>query len=203
MRLRNTLIALISAAALVLAVSGGFLWGHSQHSGGPNAVDIGFARDMSTHHDQAVRMAYYAFEDTTDAGVKAIANDVYYTQLSQLGTMQGWLQQWGVSAVSTSPMAWMGHEHIAENGLMPGMATAPQLSALKVARGKKLDILFLQLMVRHHQGALEMAQYATDNAATGYVRQLAGKMYVNQADEIVQMEGLLRQLGGTPLTPPD
>ena len=64
-------------------------------------------------------------------------------------------------------------------------------------------MLFLQLMIRHHQGGLEMAQYAADHAGKSYVRDLAQSMINAQSAEVIEMERLLRQLGGSPLSPPD
>ncbi len=68
--------------------------------------------------------------------------------------------------------------------------------------GKALDVLFLQLMIRHHQGGVAMAQYAEQNASQDYVRTLAGHMLAAQSAEIVQMEQMLRQRGGAPLPAP-
>ena len=85
---------------------------------------------------------------------------------------------------------------------MPGLATAAQLKTLLSSHGKALDVLFLQLMIHHHQGGVRMAYYAAQHADEPYARQLAQAMYVAQSGEIVQMEQMLRQLGGTPLPPP-
>jgi uncharacterized protein (DUF305 family) len=204
--LRTTLIAILGVAVLVVAVSGGFLWGSHGKNGGPSftAVDAGFARDMSTHHDQAITMAAYARDNTDNAVVKAVAYDVESSQSVQLGEMTGWLQQWNVSRNTNSPMAWMtGHDHLQADGLMPGMATPAQMTKLQTLHGSALNIFFLQLMIHHHQGGIEMAQYAAQHASLSYVRTLASKIYENQSNEIVQMEQLLRSLGGSPLPPPE
>ena len=66
--------------------------------------------------------------------------------------------------------------------------------------GKPLDVYFLQLMIRHHRGGLEMAQYGAAHASEPYVRDLAGKIVTAQQAEVVTMEQLLRERGGTPLT---
>jgi uncharacterized protein (DUF305 family) len=88
------------------------------------------------------------------------------------------------------------------NGLMPGMATPPQMTKLEKSHGKALDILFLQLMIRHHQGGIPMARYAQQHAQEPFVRNLAAQMVNAQSAEIVQMEQILRQLGGTTLPAP-
>lgn len=207
-RLRTVLLAIIAIAVLVLAVTGGFLWGRAGHGGtsvpSASSVDAGFARDMATHHQQAVTMAQYARDNSTNIAVKTVAFDIETSQSVQLGMMTGWLEQWNVSRNTNSPMKWMsGHHHVGANGLMPGMATPAQMTKLQTLHGTALDVFFLQLMIHHHQGGIPMAQYAAEHAQEPYVRDLAQKMYDNQTAEIVQMEQLLRTLGGAPLPPPD
>jgi uncharacterized protein (DUF305 family) len=160
---------------------------------------------MSAHHDQAVQMAGYTRDHTSDQSIKLLAYDIETGQYVEIGQMQGWLDGWGLSRSSTIPqMSWMsGHSHLEADGLMPGMATQAEINKLLSLTGKPLDIYFLQLMIRHHQGGIPMAQYAAAHASQSYVRDLARKMVQNQSNEIVTMEQLLRQLGGSPLPPPD
>jgi uncharacterized protein (DUF305 family) len=205
--LRYVLITVIAVAALVVAGAVGWLV-HGDSSGTSAAptpsissVDAGFARDMSTHHTQAVTMAGYERDNTANAQLKVLAFDIETSQNSQVGEMQGWLDVWGLSRNSTHPMAWMGHQ-LGVNDLMPGMATPAQMDKLESLHGKPLDIMFLQLMIHHHQGGLPMAQYALANATEPYVRDLAQSMVNAQSAEIIQMEQMLRKLGGKPLPPP-
>jgi uncharacterized protein (DUF305 family) len=103
-------------------------------------------------------------------------------------------------------MAWMGSSHhmasMTEGALMPGMATPAEMTKLESLHGNALDVFFLQLMIRHHQGGLPMARYAAAHAQHDYVRTLAGAVVAGQTSEIITMERLLRQLGGSPLAPP-
>jgi uncharacterized protein (DUF305 family) len=85
---------------------------------------------------------------------------------------------------------------------MPGMATPTEMAKLRSLSGKALDVYFLQLMIRHHQGGLPMARYAADHASVDYVRDLAQKIVTAQSGEIVSMEQMLRERGGTPLPAP-
>jgi uncharacterized protein (DUF305 family) len=204
--LRVVLIAVLVVAALVIAGATGWLLGHrSSPSVSASSVDAGFARDMSAHHDQAVQMAGYTRDHTSDQSIKLLAYDIETGQYVEIGQMQGWLDGWGLSRSSTIPqMSWMsGHSHLEADGLMPGVATQAEINKLLSLTGKPLDIYFLQLMIRHHQGGIPMAQYAAAHASQPYVRDLARKMVQNQSNEIVTMEQLLRQLGGSPLPPPD
>jgi uncharacterized protein (DUF305 family) len=207
-RLRTVLVAIIAVAVAAIAVAGGFLWGSHDGSSNtatkPSAVDIGFARDMAAHHQQAITMAAYVRDNSTDPSVITLAYDIESSQTIQLGEMTGWLDTWNLTRYSAHPMVWMGAEHASHivNGLMPGMATPTQVNRLMSLHGKALDVLFLQLMIHHHQGGLPMAQFAEQHAVEPYVRTLAGHMIASQSAEIIQMEQMLRQRGGSPLPAP-
>lgn len=201
----RALIALVVVALVVLAAAVGWAVGHRSSSSvaSPSAVDVGFAQDMSTHHTQAVTMAGYERDNTTDPKLRVLAYDIETEQQFQLGEMGGWLVAWNRPTTSSTPMSWMGgHMAMTGSSLMPGMATPAQMTTLESSHGTSLDVLFLKLMIRHHQGALGMARYALAHAATTYVRRIAGAMLAAQSSEIIQMEQLLRQRGGTPLPAP-
>jgi uncharacterized protein (DUF305 family) len=202
------LLAIMAVAIVVAAVAGGFYWGSRSDSGStskPSAVDIGFARDMTTHHQQAIEMAAYARDNSTNPDVVHLAYDIETNQSIELGEMTGWLDSWGLTRYSANPMSWMGGHgmHMGAGTLMPGMATSAQLATLMSSKGRSLDLLFLQLMIHHHQGGGPMARYAAQHASKDYVRTLAGHMLANQSTETLQMERLLRQLGGSPLPAPE
>jgi uncharacterized protein (DUF305 family) len=207
--LRRVLIGVIVAALLVLAGSAGWLLrgGGSSNPANPVAgsVDAGFAQDMTVHHIQAVTMAGYERDNTSDPQMKVLAYDIETSQQFQVGQMSGWLDVWGLSRNDPHPMLWMGAQHAAHvvNGLMPGMATPAEMNKLESLHGNALDVLFLQLMIRHHQGGVPMAQYAQQHAKEPYVRSLAQSILGDQQPQVIQMEQLLRQLGGKPLPPPE
>ena len=75
---------------------------------------------------------------------------------------------------------------------MPGMATTEELNKLRTLSGKELDVYFLQLMLRHHEGGLEMALYAARYGHLAAVRNLAARIVLDQSQEITLMSGLLR-----------
>ncbi len=179
----------------------------------PGAVDAGFSQDMSAHHAQAVEMAGVALVRSTDTEVRRLAYDILTTQQSQIGRMQGWLQLWGEPAQGVDGfMGWMtepmgGHDHSGTNephhsgpvSAMPGMATPAELAALRQATGPALDTMFLQLMLRHHEGGLPMIDYAAQHAATTAVRTLAETMAKTQRGESELMTTMLRTRGAAPL----
>jgi|SRR6266496_2534176 len=194
-------VALFVAGAAVAVVTG--IGGHRVPADG--SVDAGFTRDMMIHHQQAIQMAGWVRDHGSDADVRLVAYDVETQQLTEVGLFKGWLDGWGLSAsTDRAPMSWMSgnHLHMQSGDLMPGMATTADLTRLKTLSGKELDIFFLQLMIRHHQGGIPMAQYAADHAGSDYVRTAAKKMADAQSIEVVNMEQTLRNLGGTPLPPP-
>ncbi|MBL1074896.1 DUF305 domain-containing protein [Nocardia sp. 2] len=180
----------------------------------PSPVDVGFCQDMSVHHQQAVEMSAVAFSGSTDPAVKRLAYDILTTQQSQAGRMQGWLQMWGEPMLPVGGyMGWMsnssgaGHHggtttagnHSGPVQSMPGMASTEELTALGKATGPALDVMFLQLMLRHHQGGMPMIEYATQHADTDAVRSLATSMAKTQAGESQLMTTMLTERGATPL----
>lgn len=208
---RTPLLILAAIGLLVLGFAAGALvWagadGHTTPLPGP--VDIGFNQDMSAHHAQAVEMAGVALVGSTDPEVRRLAYDILTTQQSQLGRMQGWLQLWGAPARGADGyMGWMAeHTHGEHAGhgatsAMPGMADTEELATLRRAEGRTLDVLFLQLMLRHHQGGLPMLEYAAEHAETAVVRGLAEKMNATQQGESRLITDMLTARGGSPLPP--
>ncbi|WP_243792410.1 DUF305 domain-containing protein [Saccharopolyspora gloriosae] len=173
-----------------------------------SAVDIGFAQDMSTHHQQAVTMATLAREHGADVAVRQLAFDIETNQRDQIGRMQGWLNLWGEPVSSAgAPMQWMqagGHEHgmshsMSGGGSMPGMADTAELDRLRSLNGPEFDTYFLQLMLRHHEGGAPMARYGAEHAGLGPVRGLAANMLGSQSSESELMRGMLADRAVRPL----
>jgi uncharacterized protein (DUF305 family) len=79
------------------------------------------------------------------------------------------------------------------------MAADEELAALRAATGPQMDVLFLQLMLRHHQGGAGMLEYAADRAAVPQVRNLAAQMLRSQTTESDYLRQLLTERGGQPL----
>ena len=104
------------------------------HHRSPSAVDVGFAQDMSTHHTQAVTMAGYERDTTSNSALRVLATDIETSQQFQIGEMQGWLDGWNKPRNNSGPqMAWMNHS-IPVGQLMPGMATEAQMRSCRAAR---------------------------------------------------------------------
>lgn len=182
----------------------------------PSPIDVGFCQDMSVHHAQAVEMATAEVTGGADPAVKNLAFDILTTQQNQIGRMQGWLTQWGqpllpangyMGWMATSPASHHPAAPAATSGpdgpvaVMPGMATSAELARLRNAAPAERDVLFLELMLRHHRGGTGMLALAADKAEAPYVRDLARQMLNAQNAEIMAIEQLLRQKN-PPMRPP-
>lgn len=105
--------------------------------------DIAFAEQMIPHHEQAIEMSEIALLNTTNPDVLQLAQEIKDAQSPEIELMKSWT---GVKASTHA-----GH-------MMDGMLSQSELSELRQAKGKEFDRLFLQGMIKHHQGAIEMAQ---------------------------------------------
>lgn len=169
----------------------------------PGSVDAGFARDMGTHHAQAVQMSALVRDRTEDPQIRALALDVLLTQQQQAGQMFGWLELWDLPQASQqAPMAWMqDHAGMAEGsaeaaGTMPGMASREELNRLAGSSGRDAERLYLELMISHHQGGVDMAEFAAVNAQQEAVRNLAASIVKAQTAELAVLDDLLTARGG-------
>ncbi|MDQ3302087.1 MAG: DUF305 domain-containing protein, partial [Actinomycetota bacterium] len=158
-----------------------------------DSAEAGFARDMMVHHAQAVQMAEIVRDETESEEIRTMAADIALTQQAQIGQMQGWLAVWGLPATDTGPaMTWMGHP---TEGRMPGMASPQELDELQKATPEEADVLFLQLMIPHHEAAVPMAEAVLEETDRPEVERLAGAIIASQQSEIQLMQGLLNQRG--------
>jgi uncharacterized protein (DUF305 family) len=105
--------------------------------------DIAFAEQMIPHHEQAIEMSEIALLNTTNPDVLQLAQEIKDAQSPEIELMKSWT---GVKASTHA-----GH-------MMDGTLSQSELSELRQANGKEFDRLFLQGMIKHHQGAIEMAQ---------------------------------------------
>jgi uncharacterized protein (DUF305 family) len=160
-----------------------------------SSPEAGFARDMMVHHAQAVEMAEIVRDKTESQEIRTLAADIALTQQAQIGQMQGWLQVWNLPPTATEPaMSWMGEPH---EGRMPGMASPEELNDLQQASPEEAEVLFLQLMIPHHEAAVPMAEAVLEETDRKEVERLAGSIVASQQAEIELMRGLLQRRGVT------
>lgn len=204
----RTLTGLVLAGVLLLVA--GFAAGRLT-AGTPtpppttDSAAAGFLRDMQAHHAQAVDMALLVRDRTDDEVIRTIAYDMAVTQAAQSGQMYGLLDAWGLPQHSSQPvMAWTalpardgsgGHQmDPAAPGGMPGLATDAQLAQLRAANGEDAVRLFLELMIPHHEGGLEMADAVLVRTDVPQVVTLATGIQRAQRAEVRLMQDLLAEL---------
>ncbi len=140
-----------------------------------SAEDVMFAEMMIPHHEQAIVMSDIALSNTTNPQVLELANQIKDAQAPEIEIMKSWP---GVDS-----MAHMGH-------MMDGMLSDSEIEALRAATGAEFDRLFLEGMIKHHEGAIEMAADVIDSKSAE-VAELAKAIIVAQEAEIARMRELL------------
>ncbi|MFF2393314.1 DUF305 domain-containing protein [Nocardia sp. NPDC058114] len=200
----------VSAVAVVLSVligvGVGALWSpRPEPRAAPvlTPTEIGFAQDMAVHHEQAIVLCD-ALAAGVDPSVTALCGQIRTTQLNEIGVLRGWLHLLDQPQAAAVPMAWMGagHQHGAQ-ALMPGMATWAEVDDLRrLPDPHAAEVRLLQLMIRHHRGGIEMANYAALHASALPVIQIAGQMANEQSGELSAMSVLLARRDGQALPYP-
>ncbi|WP_205325225.1 DUF305 domain-containing protein [Glycomyces sp. YM15] len=184
---RRPALLIAITAVLMLGAGIGVGWVAGTSAPGNDSVEAGFARDMQTHHQQAVEMAMYEWQHGSDPAMTAIAYDIATSQSAEIGMYRTWLRDWGVQLSSGEPMAWAGdeHEHDSQEtgGLMPGMATDEQMAEFRSLTGSEADVMFADLMIAHHIGGVDMAKIVIDLSDDPLVLDAARRtITVQQAD---------------------
>ena len=197
----NLLKAALTAAALGSIVTLGACstndsmpgMGHGTASANPssadksadfNDADVMFAQKMIPHHDQAVAMSDMILaKSAIKPDVQALANQIKAAQQPEIDTMNAWLKAWGQDF---SPGTGSGHH---DSG--GGMATTEEMYQLDQADGPTAQTMYLQMMIKHHQGAITMAKTEIDNGKNPAAIQMANNIVTTQQREIATMNTLL------------
>jgi uncharacterized protein (DUF305 family) len=153
--------------------------------------DVRFMQGMIGHHAQALEMtALRAARSSSDA-LRRIALRIELSQVDEIALMEGWLKARG------EPLPDRHAHHMPGAQLMPGMLTQEEMSKLSAARGAAFDRLFLELMIKHHQGAVVMvdALFATPGAGQEPdIFAFASDIVDDQSIEIARMSAMLQEL---------
>ena len=157
-----------------------------------NDADVAFATDMIQHHAQALQMVDMTMGRDLDPQVAQLAEDIRTAQVGEVETMVDWLTAWEEPVPETvlDHANAHGDGHL-EMDEMPGMLTNDQLDDLEAARGAEFRTLWLQLMIEHHEGALEMASTAASDGEFADTVAMAESIRSSQQDEIDRMRDLL------------
>ena len=207
---RTAAVIAAGAAALALAACGGAddgdtggSAGHGGHNatasasatasapssqGKHNAADVAFAKGMIPHHRQALEMAGLAPGRAASPEVEKLAAEIEKAQDPEIRTLSGWLTAWGEEVPAEgAAMDHSGHGA----GAMDGMMTDQEMSGLEDASGEAFDTAFLELMIKHHEGAVTMAEAEQADGAFAPAKKMADEIVTSQSAEIERMKKLL------------
>lgn len=195
--LRTTAVALI--LALAVACGEDSAPAPERSATEHNAADVTFASEMLQHHAQALSMVDLTLDRPLDPEVQEIAEQVRAAQAPEIQTFSEWLTDWDEPIPETMrDHSNAGHdmEHMGESmeGLdtsMPGMMSADEMTALEEAPDGEFQAMWLDMMLEHHRGAVEMAQAETEDGQYEPAVDLAEDIIDTQSAEIEAMEALL------------
>lgn len=155
-------------------------------------ADVAFVQNMIPHHAQALTMTAMVADRASSPDLPKLAERMDISQRDEIDQLVTWLTERGEAV----PDAHEGHG--AEGAdLMPGMLTDAEFAQLEEARGRRFDRLFLQYMIRHHEGAVIMVEDLLNDSAGGQepaIFQLAQHIASDQQIEISRMKHLLVEL---------
>lgn len=143
---------------------------------GYSSQDIMFAEMMIPHHQQAIEMSDLALQNSKDPEVLKLAQQIKDAQAPEIEEMKSW---------GASSDAHMGH-------MMDGMLSDDEMADLRMATGPEFDRLFLEGMIKHHEGAIDMAEMVIDSRKAD-VAALAKAIIEAQRTEISTMKELLNR----------
>jgi uncharacterized protein (DUF305 family) len=164
-------------------------------------ADVRFMQHMIVHHAQAVEMVELLRTRAASPTVRRLGERIAQSQAAEMALMREWLAGRGLAEATADPHA--GHPaHAAgtplpHTVLMPGMLSPDQMTALARATGSEFDRLFLQGMIQHHQGALDMVEALLDDPDAGedpMLSDFASSVTADQSAEILRMQSILSEL---------
>ncbi|MBM3209733.1 DUF305 domain-containing protein [Candidatus Saccharibacteria bacterium] len=147
-----------------------------------SAFDEAYIADMMAHHEGAVNMGEQALSASERPEVKALANEIVFTQSREMAKMSEWQQEWGFDATMGAHGSHGGGANDMAGEMMDMGAS---LNGLK---GDDFDKVFLEQMIIHHQQAVDMSKYADTNAERQEIKDLARAVIEAQEKEISQMK---------------
>ncbi|CAA0124749.1 Uncharacterised protein [Mycolicibacterium vanbaalenii] len=165
---------------------------------GYNADDVSFATNMVTHHKQAIDLSKLVPERSENPELAALANQIAAVQQPEINIMNVFLVQWNENPEAASDTGEDGSAegHAGHGQPMQGMVDDATMTKLESLRGTEFDRLWLESMISHHQGAVEMAKAEIAHGKNVDAIAMAKTMVATQEAEIVQMKQMLE--GGRP-----
>jgi uncharacterized protein (DUF305 family) len=175
------LTVLLLSIGVILAPSSAAASSHAKSLQNLGMNEIMFAQMMIPHHKQAISISETALKKSQNQSILKLSRQIKGAQSSEISQMTYWLK-------ATSSSMTMDHDM-----KMSGMLTVKELSSLKSLSGTEFDRKFLQLMIKHHQGALEMIDLISDSK-NAEAKALSKAIYSAQSKEITSMQQLLKKL---------
>jgi uncharacterized protein (DUF305 family) len=174
----------------------------AEQPAGFNDQDVDFATNMIPHHQQAVEMAALVPDRSTNPAVLKLAADISAAQGPEIETLKVFLVQWkqgsdtpqdspAPSGAPDDPNAHQGHDGMDPSMNMQGMVDAAAIAKLASLKGPEFDKLWMQSMISHHEGAIEMANAEIAGGANVDAKNLAQQIVTAQQGEITQMKQML------------
>lgn len=155
-----------------------------------DATDTWFAQMMVVHHEGAIEMAALAVDRAATPAVHDLAQRIADAQGPEIALMTGWLAAWGEDAPGDA-----GHGGMDHGGMdMHGMDQDGAMASLAGLDGVAFDRAFLDLMIAHHRGAVEMAETELAEGTHPDAMRLARTIVDDQTAEITEMQNLLNAL---------
>lgn len=164
-----------------------------------NEADVTFASQMIVHHASAVHMAKMVDDKEVSPETAQLADAIEAAQTPEIEQMTTWLEAWGEPVPDVGDMMSgmdgmdMGDMDMGDMGDMdmPGMMSEDEMSALADAEGAEFETMWLEMMVEHHQGAVEMAQTEQTDGQHQPAIDLAEQIETSQTAEIDEMQAML------------
>lgn len=191
---RLTLFAALTAVVLAFSAACGSSDKDAPLSGTDhNGADVSFAQDMIQHHAQALAMVNLTVARPLDPDFKAFATRVRDAQGPEIETMVDWLGDWGEDVPATSNDHAHGDMGTMPDGMddMPGIMSTEEMDGLKAAPDADFEKMWLEMMIRHHRGAIEMAEDEQKNGQFKAALDLADSIIGAQTAEIDEMNRML------------
>lgn len=189
MRYQRALAA--TAAALTLTLAGCSSSESSAGGSGHNDADVDFASDMIQHHAQALEMVDLTLGRELDPEVVTLTEEIRAAQAPEIEKMADWLEDWDQPVPETSRDHANAHGESTELDTdMPGMMSAEEMDALENASGAEFQTMWLEMMIEHHEGAVEMADTEVAEGENAKAIALAEEIIDAQEAEISTMQDL-------------
>lgn len=190
-----SLLTIILTAALTLAACGNDTTEGASNSSGTaaneshNQQDVAFAKGMIPHHQQAITMAQMAQDHAGSPEVKQFADTIEAAQGPEIEKLSGWLEAWGEEIPSADASGDMDHGDMGHGN--DGMMSDDQMEQLSQATGAEFDRMWLEGMIAHHQGAVQMAETEIAEGKNREAIAMAEEIKAAQSAEIAKMKDLL------------